>query len=61
MNGDYSNDRKYIIFPGGFLESGKTIGKVIDNPRINEFKFSKPDIVFKNIDNVLIFDIYKYV
>ena len=47
---------KYIIFPGGFLESGKTIGKVIDNPRINEFKLLKPDIVFKTIDNVLIFD-----
>ena len=56
LNGNYSNDRKYIIFPGGFLESGKTIGKVVDNHRINEFKLLKPDIIFKTIDNVLIFD-----
>ena len=48
--------RKYIKFPGGFLESGKTIGKVIDNPRINEFKLLKPDIVFKTIDKILIID-----
>ena len=45
----------FIKITKGML-SGSTIGKVIDNPRINEFKLLKPDIVFKTIDNVLIFD-----
>ena len=31
--GNYSNDRKYIIFQCGFLESGKTIRKVINKKK----------------------------